>query len=190
MGAVHKLIHLASIGRYGTSVAWVVGTSVHCRSPMLEAMESFVTTQLKLMFILEENNLNLTQRYLGLALDGFMDFSLFFFRILLIFVVGCLPQIQKKTTGNEETLTCKAYNKHIVHHEGKKKWEDVGWVVGKDSVGDRYILKAKIVPPKEMGDLRIPDDAKVNNQKKKQPTFIHTVDSRNPAPLGMSTKPL
>lgn len=38
-------------------------------------------------------------------------------------------------------------------------------------VGDRYILKAKIVPPREMGDLRIPDDAKVNNQTKKN---IHT----------------
>ena len=58
-------------GRYGTSVAWAVGTSVHCRSPMLEAMESFVTTQLKLMFILEESNLNLTQRMSVVAQEDF-----------------------------------------------------------------------------------------------------------------------
>ena len=98
-----------------------MGTSVHCRSPMLEAMESFVTTQLKLMFILEENNLNLTQRYLGWALAGFfLDFCVFFFPDFgLIFCCWLLTANPKKTTGKEETLTLQGMQ-YIVRDEGKR----------------------------------------------------------------------
>lgn len=108
-------------------------------------------------------------------LDGFYGFLFFVFfsRILLIFVVGCLPHIPKKQRERKKRWYARHITKYIVRDEGKKKWEDAGWVVGKDWVGDRYILKAKIVPLKKLGDLRIPDDAKVNNQKKKT-TNIHT----------------
>ena len=58
-----------------------MGTSVHCRSPMLETEETVVVTRLKLILILEESKLNLTQRYLG-----FLDVLYVCFCYFLLFV--------------------------------------------------------------------------------------------------------
>ena len=151
------------------------------------------------MFILEENNLNLTQRYLGWALAGFfLDFCVFFFSGFWVdFLLLVAYRKSQKNNG-------KGRNADIARHAiycawwRKKKREGAGWGFGKDLVGDRYILKAKIVSPKKWEIFAFLMTPKWTTRKKKKNSHTYcwfkksctTWDVKNPVNNGRNPAPV